>query len=154
MHKTDDPTMPPLAALRALRLDWWNRQPKRRPGEGMLYLLGDEPTPFSPLYEWERHLDLLLSLEPNSAQAQRMVAAALETMRWIVERERTLMEGWSDDAIAEISAEHGVTPEEIRADPRAYIWDTRDSYISFELPRIRSPKKRKRKRVRKPKKAC
>jgi hypothetical protein len=36
--------------------------------------------------------------------------------------------------------------------------DARDSLrhprISFELPRIRSPQKRKRKRVRKPKKAC
>jgi hypothetical protein len=80
--------MPPPAVLRTLRLDWWNRQPKRKPGEGTLYLLGDEPTPFSPLFEWERHLDLLLSLDPCSWQAQRMVADAVEQMHWVAERER------------------------------------------------------------------
>ena len=87
MHDTDNPTMPPPAVFRALRLDWWNRQPKRGWGEGTLYLMGDEPTPFHPLYEWERHLDLLLSLDPCSGQAQRMVEDALKTMRWIVESE-------------------------------------------------------------------
>ena len=87
MHDTDNPTMPPPAVFRALRLDWWNRQPKRGWGEGTLYLLGDEPTAFHPLHEWEKHLDLLLSLDPCSAQAQRMVEFALKTMRWIVESE-------------------------------------------------------------------
>jgi hypothetical protein len=89
MQKTDDPTLPPPAVLRALRLDWWNRHPQHplNSMHGSLYLTGDEPTIFSPFHEWDEHLDMLLSLDPDSAQAQRMVRSALETMRWIVERE-------------------------------------------------------------------
>jgi hypothetical protein len=78
------------AVLRALRLDWWRRQPKHAGGPwgGPFYLLGDEPTPFSPISEWEAFLDVLLTLDPRSTMVQRLVADAMATMARIEARER------------------------------------------------------------------
>jgi hypothetical protein len=122
MHETDNPTLPPLSVLLALRLDWWNRQPKHSggPWKGPLYLLGDEPTPFCPLYEWEKHLDLLLSLDPDSTQAQRMVEDAVKTMRWIERRDATA-EAERERRTQEIEKAIRDRVKELTADPEKQL---------------------------------
>jgi hypothetical protein len=73
MHKTDDPTMPPLSVLKALR----------RPR--LLYMI-DEPSPFEGVKVWQAHLRHLRMLK-QTAQVKRLIADAIEMIEWIRPRE-------------------------------------------------------------------
>jgi hypothetical protein len=130
MHNTDDPNLPPAHLLQALRFDALRRGRPRR-AKALEALEADGGGEEISLDDGE----LFIDPDPYMESMLRKAGLLPEPAPVGVDK---FVEDLSDDTVAEIAAEFGVTPEEIRANPSAYIWDSRNSFISFELPRAGS----------------